>query len=114
MLLTSCVMLFVKRPPEMLNTLSTIFKYVFANEHTLVDLRDRAAFYYRALQASPDDVKKGFAEIKQEMSNFKEEKIDEQNDDEFNTLSLVYRKQEGKFTKTYEHFVAMRRKEFSQ
>jgi AP-4 complex subunit beta-1 len=94
--------------------LSTIFKYIFNNEHTLIDLRDRAAFYYRALQASPDDVKRGFAEIKQEMVEFKEEKIEEPNEDEFNTLCLVYRKAEGKFTKTYEHFAAMRRKEFSQ
>lgn len=59
----------------MQNTLSTIFKYIFSNDHTLVDLRDRAAFYYRALQASPDDVKKGFAEIKQEMAIFKEDRI---------------------------------------
>lgn len=61
--------------------LSTIFKYIFNYEHTLIDLRDRAAFYYRALQASPDDVKRGFAEIKQEMVEFKEEKIEEPNED---------------------------------
>jgi hypothetical protein len=45
----------------MQNVLSTIFKYIFNNEHTLLDLKDRASFYYRALQSNVEDVKKGFA-----------------------------------------------------
>ena len=113
MLLTGSVMLFVKRPPEMQKLLSTVFGYIFNNEHTLLDLNDRAAFYYRALQSSVEDVKKGFTEIKTEMSTFRWERIEERNEDNFNSLCLVYRKPENKFTKPYEYFYAMRKKELS-
>lgn len=113
MLLTCSVMLFVKRPPEMQKIMSTVFGYILNNEHTLLDLKDRAAFYYRALQSSAEDVKKGFAEIKAEMSGFKWEPAEEPNEDNFNSLCLIYRKPENKFTKPYEYFYAMRKKELT-
>ena len=60
-MLTSCVALFLKRPPEMHKVLALIMRYIFTNEKTPIDLKDRAAFYYRALENNPEEVKKGFA-----------------------------------------------------
>jgi hypothetical protein len=45
------------------------------------------------------------------MSNFKWENIEEQNEDQFNTLCLIYHKPVNKFLKPYEYFYAMRKKE---
>lgn len=47
------------------------------------------------------------------MTSFKWERTLEQNEDDFNTLCLIYRKPESKFTKPYEYFYAIRKKELS-
>lgn len=50
-LVTSSVKLFMKRAPEMLPILSKLFTLILdeANQED-IDLKDRTAFYYRALQ----------------------------------------------------------------
>lgn len=55
MLLTTCVKAFLKRPPEMQMILGRLFKHLLSNEFEDVDLKDRAAFYYRILQNNIND-----------------------------------------------------------
>lgn len=109
-LLTSIVTLFIKRAPEMFPILQRVLGYIFTNEHISVDLKDRASFYYRSMQANIEDVKKGFLELKQDLTITppKANKITG-NIDEFNTLSLIFKKPEHKFIKPYEYFIGIRR-----
>ena len=109
-LLTSIVTLFLKRAPEMYPILQKIMGYIFGNEHISVDLKDRASFYYRSMQANIEEVKKGFLELRQDLTITPPKVIKITcNIDEFNTLSLIYKKPEHKFIKPYEYFIGIRR-----
>ena len=52
-ILTQTVQTFVKRPPETINILRTIFKLILNDDGESLLLKDHAAFYYRALRDSP-------------------------------------------------------------
>ena len=49
-MLSSCVNLFLKRPPEMYSALGKIMNKFINNEDEDMDLRDRAIFYCKAFQ----------------------------------------------------------------
>ena len=74
-------------------------------------LLDHASFYYLALQNNVEEVKKNFAIFETEMTRYKEELPDAAFDEDFNSLGILYKKKEGKYTKPYEYFIAMRNKE---
>lgn len=74
-------------------------------------LLDHAAFYYLALQNNVEEVKKNFAAFEADMTKYKEELPDAAFDEDFNSLGILYKKKEGKYTKPYEYFIAMRNKE---
>ena len=59
-ILTTCVKLFIKRPPELQKTLGLYFSLILSNESEDLDIKDRAAFYYRAMQANIQDFVKSF------------------------------------------------------
>lgn len=57
-LLTSSLKLFLKRAPEMQGILSKIFNLILDDQYTEdIDLKDRASYYYRALQQNVNEVK---------------------------------------------------------
>jgi len=115
-LLTSSVRLFLKRPPEMLNTLKKLFNHILANENEGsedFDLRDRAIFYAKALQYNIDGLKKAIDE-KIDMNQMfveDEEVLKEGATLEFNTLSVIFRKPASKFIKSIAYLNQMKNKE---
>ena len=111
MLLTSIVQCFLKRPVETYQILNSIFKLIFQADNTPLALLDHASFYYTALYDSVDDVRKNFTAFEAEMTKFKEEMPDAVLDEDFNSLSIVYKVKEEKYTKPFEYFIAMRNKE---
>ena len=62
-MLTSSVRLFLKRPPEMVNTLQKLIHQILNDENEDFDLRDRAIFYCKALQYNIDGLKKSIDEV---------------------------------------------------
>lgn len=70
-LLTQIVQTFVKHPPETIKTLGRVFKLIFHDDHSSILLQDHAGFYYRALKDNPEEVKKGFVSITNDMSKEK-------------------------------------------
>jgi hypothetical protein len=59
-LLRANVKLFLKRPAEMYNVLSTIFRSILTDDDTHLHLKDYAAYLYRGLAAGVDDFKAAF------------------------------------------------------
>ena len=114
--MTSSVRLFLKRPPEMLNTLKKLFNHILANENEGsedFDLRDRAIFYAKALQYNIDGLKKAIDE-KIDMNQMfveDEEVLKEGATLEFNTLSVIFRKPASKFIKSIAYLNQMKNKE---
>ena len=49
--------LFLKRPPEMLQTLKKLFDNILSNDNEEFDLKDRAVFYAKALQYNIQELK---------------------------------------------------------
>jgi len=72
-LLAASVKLFLKRPPEMQIILGSLFNLILSNEKEDIDLKDRAAFYYRIMQANIEDLAKALNEPKQEITMFLED-----------------------------------------
>ncbi|CAD8087395.1 unnamed protein product [Paramecium primaurelia] len=111
-LLTSCLKVFFCRAPEMQEILGQLFYSIMNNENEDIDLKDRAAFYYRALQNNPNEIKKLW------QNGIKVDKfLEEQNINkeallfEFNSLSVIYEKSVNKFIKPAEYFNNLRNKE---
>ena len=73
-LLISTIKMFAKRAPETQATLGKVFALILNNEQEDWDLRDRAAFYYRGLQA---DVEKIVNIFKNPSTNLNEEYLEE-------------------------------------
>lgn len=111
----------MKRPPEMQNILGSLFNLYLSNENEDIDLKDRTAFYYRILQTNIDDLSKVLKDGKIDLSIFIEDELNskvnfskiffiylffskENNNIDFNTLSVIYQKPANKFTKSFEHF----------
>ena len=65
--------LFLKRPPEMQTILGSLFNLILSNEKEDIDLKDRAAFYYRIMQANIEELAKSLNEPKQEITMFLED-----------------------------------------
>ena len=99
---------FLKRPPETHKILATIFRFIFNNDAVSLCLRDHASFYYRSLKDNAEEVRRGFNIIESDMSKHKEEKGEINAENDFNSLSLLYKKKESKFIKNYEYFISMR------
>ena len=59
-LLTACIRLFLLRPPEMFENLTILFRQILTNSNEDIDLKDRASFYYRAMQNNIDEFKTMF------------------------------------------------------
>ena len=78
-----------------------MFKLIFQTDNTPLALLDHASFYYTALYDSVDDVKKNFSAFQTEMMKFKEELPDAVLDEDFNSLSIVYKVKEEKYTKPF-------------
>lgn len=92
-LLSAAVKLFFQRPPEMQQVLAKVFVWILDNENEDIDLRDRAAFYYRALQSNPAEMKQNW-QYNLKVEKFLEEQIvnKEALQFEFNSLTAVYEK----------------------
>ncbi|CAG9316259.1 unnamed protein product [Blepharisma stoltei] len=93
-LLTASVKLFLKRAPEMQNTLSTLFKLLF-NDCDNPDIHDRAGFYYKLLQSDPDIADQIINCDKHPIQVFYEDdrtQLTETLCQEFNQLSVIYQK----------------------
>ena len=100
-LLTACVKLFLKRAPEMHHTLANIFKLVFS-ECEDADLQDRAGFYYKLLRTNPQQADQIVNTEKHPIASFYEDDKGHYSEilsQEFNQLSVIYRKLSKKFLK---------------
>jgi hypothetical protein len=60
----------------MQSILASIFNNILGNEEEDIDLKDRAAFYYRALQTNPEEVAALLRNIKAEIIAFVEDEED--------------------------------------
>ncbi|CAD8076895.1 unnamed protein product [Paramecium primaurelia] len=111
-LLTSCLKVFFVRAPEMHQVLGKLFYVIINNENEDIDLRDRAAYYYRAIQANINEVKQ-FWQYHIKVDKFLEETIINKEAllFEFNSLSVIYQKNVNKFIKPIEYFNNLRSKE---
>lgn len=63
----------MKRAPEMQLILGNLFSMILSNEKEDIDLKDRAAFYYRIMQANIEDLEKALSGNKQEIIMFLED-----------------------------------------
>ena len=66
-----------------------------------MSLVDHASFYYTALHDNVEDVRKNFMAFEGEMTKYKEELPEAVLDEDFNSLSIVYKQKEGKYTKPF-------------
>jgi AP-4 complex subunit beta-1 len=49
------VKLFLKRPPEMKNILKEFFEHILNNQAEDLDLKDRAAYFFRAMSVNLEE-----------------------------------------------------------
>ncbi|KAL4481626.1 hypothetical protein ABPG74_007715 [Tetrahymena malaccensis] len=111
--LVTCIKIFLRTPDEMRQTLGQAFQ-TFLSKDESIDLKDRAAFFYRAMQ---DDIE-GFKQIMlNEHSNSvdkyceEKEESEEQTNFDFNTLAVIFKKSQDKFIKPFSYFALQRNKE---
>lgn len=73
--------------------MASYFSNIFSNPSEDIDLRDRAAFFYRSLEFNVDEMKKALLE-KKDLEKFYQDDLasQEKNSFEFNTLSIIYQK----------------------
>jgi len=98
-LLTACVKLFLKKPPEMQKSLGRLLANCI-NDPIDATLKDRAILYYELLKQGPSKTKVVVDSEKNEVYKFKEDfdtDITEKLIQEFNTLSVLYKKIQEKF-----------------
>lgn len=98
-MLTATVKLFFCRPPEMQAMLGKLLQKAIC-ETTHPDVRDRALFYYRLLEHSPEEARRVICAPKEVVEEFQEEMdadVRERVFEEFNTLSIVYKQPSSKF-----------------
>ncbi|GBG88693.1 hypothetical protein CBR_g48222 [Chara braunii] len=92
-MLTACIKLFFKRPPQCQSMLGAALKAGIHDSHQ--DVHDRALLYYRLLQEGVGLAEKVINPKKQAVADFAESQSSEIKDrifDEFNTLAVVYQK----------------------
>lgn len=56
-------------------------------------------------------MRKGFSIIEADISKYREEAKQTRAEDDFNSLSMVYQRNENTFIKNYDYFISMRNKE---
>jgi AP-4 complex subunit beta-1 len=89
------VKLFLKRPPEMKNILKEFFEHILNNPAEDLDLKDRAAYFFRAMSANMEEFSEAFNKYeKEKLDAFIEDEEESSNQDglNFNTLSIIYNK----------------------
>ena len=99
-LLVAVAKMFFARPPECVRMLGRYLDYLLNTEDVDADLRDRALLYYRLLKASPAEAERVIACEKDIVTTFSEERDAELKQaifEEYNTLSVVYRKPAEEF-----------------
>ncbi|KAF4718514.1 AP-4 complex subunit beta-1 [Perkinsus olseni] len=106
-LLTACTKLFFARPPEMQKILGLAFNYAVTSPAASPDVRDRALMYYRLLQRSVqeahDIVLVGDEATANASADTYDVKIDDRIfEEEFDTLSVIYRMTSSKFVPVME------------
>ncbi|KAG2699742.1 hypothetical protein I3843_07G203400 [Carya illinoinensis] len=100
-LLTAVMKCFFKRPPETQKALGAALAAGLADFHQVLDVHDRALFYYRLLQYNVSVAQRVVDPPKQAVSVFADTQSSEIKDrifDEFNSLSVVYQKPSYMFT----------------
>eukprot|EP01012_Entosiphon_sulcatum_P006984 TRINITY_DN1343_c0_g1_i1.p1 TRINITY_DN1343_c0_g1~~TRINITY_DN1343_c0_g1_i1.p1 ORF type:complete len:781 (+),score=192.30 TRINITY_DN1343_c0_g1_i1:288-2345(+) len=99
-LLTSCMKLFFKRPPEMQKILGPLINEA-CSDFSHADVHDRALLYYRLLVKNPRVAAEVVNGRKGAVEQFHDEETAEFKDklfEEFNTLSVVYNLPSERFT----------------
>ncbi|KAH9578133.1 Beta-adaptin appendage [Trypanosoma melophagium] len=97
--LTSAIMLFFKRPPEMQELLGKMFKLLI-NDFSHADVHDQALLYHRLLRHNIAAASKVICSPKMEIKEFVEDQNAALRDklfEEFNTLSVVYHQSSDSF-----------------
>ena len=92
-MLTACVKLFLKRPPEMHEILAKLMNLIINNEDEDIDIRDRAVFYCKGFQ-DISQLKKALTTKDSKLDQFWEDKelLKQNLALEFNTLAVVFEK----------------------
>ncbi|KAF4650713.1 AP-4 complex subunit beta-1 [Perkinsus olseni] len=106
-LLTACTKLFFARPPEMQKILGLAFNYAVTSPAASPDVRDRALMYYRLLQRSVQEAHDIVLVGDEATANASADTYDVRIDDrifeeEFDTLSVIYRMTSSKFVPVME------------
>ena len=98
-LLTACVRLFYKRGPEMQRVLGSLLQIAISEESSSPDVHDRALLYYRLLSRDWERARRIIVGDKDSTTDFNVEtlELDGQLFEEFNSLSVVYRKAASTF-----------------
>lgn len=91
-LLNASLKLFLLRAPEMQLVLGRLFSAILNDPNEDIDLKDRAAYYYRSLQSGLPEVKQALSATGLTIDKFLEEEEikNESKAIEFNTLAAVY------------------------
>lgn len=79
----------------MKNILKEFFEHILNNPAEDLDLKDRAAYFFRAMSVNLDEFSQSFLSYKKEkLDNFIEDEEESSNQDglNFNTLSIIYNK----------------------
>lgn len=91
-MLTSCMKLFFKRPPEMQPVLAAVFRQLI-NDFSHADVHDRALFYYRLLRHNVRAAAQVVGTPKASVASYVEDDTSDLRDklfEEFNSLSVIY------------------------
>ncbi|OMJ95891.1 hypothetical protein SteCoe_616 [Stentor coeruleus] len=107
-LISASVKLFLKRAPEMHNSLETLFKTIFEQSES-TDLLDRASFYYKLLENSPSIAEQIINSSKNSIEQFYEDTNENILDllmQEFNTLSVLYQKPSKAFSRINKELIS--------
>eukprot|EP01006_Ploeotia_vitrea_P054528 TRINITY_DN67895_c8_g2_i1.p1 TRINITY_DN67895_c8_g2~~TRINITY_DN67895_c8_g2_i1.p1 ORF type:complete len:787 (+),score=100.20 TRINITY_DN67895_c8_g2_i1:60-2363(+) len=106
-LLTACMKLFFKRPPEMRPILGPLLSTA-CTDFTHADVHDRALLYYRMLLKNPRVASQAVNGKKEAIITFNDEENAEIKDklfEEFNTLSVIYGIPAERFIDKSEHVI---------
>ena len=105
------VQTFLRRPVETQQMLALTFKLIFGNDTSPISLLDHASFYYMSLENNTEEVRRQFTALESDMTKYREELSETIFEEDFNSLGIIFKQKEAKYTKPYEYFIAMRNKE---
>lgn len=107
-LISASVKLFIKRAPEMHYSLECLFKAIFEQAES-TDLIDRASFYYKLLESSPNVAEQIINSSKNSIEQFYEDTNENILDllmQEFNTLSVIFQKPSKTFSRLSKELIS--------